>query len=58
MIKILDLNTGNVLATPFLTIPGIDNFGEGGLLGMAFHPNYSTNGKFYVYVTVDRMEPR
>jgi glucose/arabinose dehydrogenase len=52
-IKILDLNTGSVLATPFLTIPGIDNVSEGGLLGMAFHPDYSVNGKFYVYVTVD-----
>jgi glucose/arabinose dehydrogenase len=57
-IKILNLTTGSVLSTPFLTIPGIDNTGEGGLLGMAFHPDYSTpgsphNGKFYVYVTVD-----
>ena len=39
-------------------IGGIDNVSEGGLLGMAFHPQYSTpgsphNGKFYVYVTVD-----
>jgi glucose/arabinose dehydrogenase len=52
-IKILDLNTGNVLATPFLTISGIDNFVEGGLLGMAFHPDYATNGRFYVNLTID-----
>jgi len=52
-IKILDLNTGSVLSTPFLTISDLDTYGEGGLLGMAFHPDYSTNGKFYVYVTID-----
>src|SRR6185369_8533572 len=27
-------------------------FGEQGLLGMAFDPNYSSNGKFYLYFTV------
>jgi len=50
-IRILDLNTGSLLATPYLTITDIDNRGEGGLLGMAFHPDYQTNGKFYVYLT-------
>ena len=25
--------------------------GEGGLLGLAFHPNYDSNGNFYVYYT-------
>ncbi len=50
-IKILDLATGVVNTTPFLTISGIDNNGEGGLLGMAFHPDYANNGKFYVYLT-------
>lgn len=52
-IRILNLNTGMVEATPFLSIPGVDTAGEGGLLGMAFHPEYSTNGKFYVNVTID-----
>jgi glucose/arabinose dehydrogenase len=57
-IKILNLNTGVVEPTPFLTIPGVSVFGEGGLLGMAFHPDYfSTDplnpgrGKLYVYLT-------
>jgi glucose/arabinose dehydrogenase len=50
-IRILDFTTGSLLATPYLTITGIDNRGEGGLLGMAFHPDYQTNGKFYVYIT-------
>ena len=58
-IKIIDLNANSVLATPFLNIPDTDPAGEGGLLGLAFHPNYYASegtagrGKFYVYVTVD-----
>jgi len=50
-IKILDLNTGSVLATPFLTVP-VDPSGERGLLGLAFDPDYATNGFFYIYRTV------
>jgi glucose/arabinose dehydrogenase len=58
VIKILDLNTGTLNATPFLTIPNVDVATEGGLLGFAFHPQYSTPGvggfgKFYVYATID-----
>jgi glucose/arabinose dehydrogenase len=52
-IKILNRTTGAVLSTPFLTIPSVDSAGEGGLLGFAFHPNFATNGKFYVNVTID-----
>lgn len=50
-IRILDLSTDTLLTTPFLTISGIDAGGERGLLGLAFHPNYATNGYFYVYVS-------
>ena len=49
-IKILDLNSGQVLATPFLTVP-VDTASERGLLGLAFDPNYASNGLFYVYRT-------
>ncbi|RIK73662.1 MAG: sugar dehydrogenase [Planctomycetota bacterium] len=52
-IRILNLTTGLIEATPFLTITGIDNVGEGGLLGLAFHPDYQNNGKFYVHVTAN-----
>lgn len=45
-IEILDATTGVQRAAPFLTIPGVD--GEG-LQGLAFHPDYDTNGFFYVY---------
>ena len=39
----------------FLDIQSLVNFDgqEQGLLGMAFHPNYSTNRKFYVNYTRD-----
>ena len=57
-IKVVDLTTRSVLTTQFLNIPDTDPEGEGGLLGLAFHPDYNVPGsagfgKFYVYVTVD-----
>jgi glucose/arabinose dehydrogenase len=54
-IRILDLTTPTptLVATPFLTVPSIDAAGEGGFLGMAFHPEYAANGKFYTYSTHD-----
>lgn len=43
--------TGSILlATPFLDVDTISACcGERGLLGLAFHPNYATNGLFYVH---------
>ncbi len=53
-IRIIDGN-GNLLTTPFLDIVNrVDSDGsEMGLLGLAFHPNYATNGYFYVNYTRD-----
>jgi glucose/arabinose dehydrogenase len=51
-ILILNLATGTLNATPFLTLTGLAAAGEQGLLGMAFDPNYATNGKFYLNFTV------
>ena len=43
---------GTLLATPFLTLSTkITNGSEQGLLSVAFHPNYASNGKFYVDYT-------
>ena len=43
---------GNHLPTPFLDItPKVSLFGENGLLGLAFDPNYAENGQFYIYYT-------
>lgn len=50
-IKIIDAE-GTVLSTPFLDIDpivfNVSNQDERGLLGLAFHPDYATNGYFYV----------
>jgi len=41
-----------LLATPFLDIHTIiESGGEKGLLGLAFHPSYKTNGRFFVNYT-------
>jgi glucose/arabinose dehydrogenase len=41
---------GQVLATPFLDITSkVLSGGEEGLLGLAFHPSYASNGRFFVY---------
>ncbi len=44
------VRNGQVLARPFLNIHDrvSPDGGERGLLGMAFHPNYLTNGYFYL----------
>jgi glucose/arabinose dehydrogenase len=43
---------GRVLARPFLDIRGlVVAGGEQGLLGLAFHPNYARNRRFYVNYT-------
>lgn len=51
-IKIVNPN-GTTNVTPFLTLTTatISSGGERGLLGLAFHPNYVTNGYFYVNYT-------
>lgn len=41
---------GTLLATPFLDIRGkVTMQDEMGLLGMAFHPSFAQNGRFYVH---------
>jgi glucose/arabinose dehydrogenase len=43
---------GALVATPFLDISGrLSCCGERGLLGLAFHPNYAQNGRFFVNYT-------
>jgi glucose/arabinose dehydrogenase len=49
--KVLIIKNGELLPTPFLTLAEVDGSAEGGLLGLAFDPQFSTNGHFYVYYT-------
>ncbi|MEZ4854210.1 PQQ-dependent sugar dehydrogenase [Flavobacterium sp.] len=51
LIKILN-SDGTTNATPFLNVSGLTtSSSERGLLGLAFHPNYATNGYFYINYT-------
>ncbi|CAN5544396.1 hypothetical protein BH10PSE7_BH10PSE7_26060 [soil metagenome] len=52
-IRILDPSTGTTKSTPFLDLPNntVAQGGEQGLLGLAFHPDYQSNGQFFVYLT-------
>src|SRR6266513_1877148 len=47
-IRILNLKTGVMNATPFLTVGNIVSGGEQGVLGLAFDPDYANNEKFYI----------
>ena len=51
IIKILNQDA-TINSEPFLNITSlISSGGERGLLGLAFHPDYSNNGYFFVYYT-------
>lgn len=51
LIRILNAN-GTINTTPFLNLSSlISSGGERGLLGLAFHPDYATNGYFFVNYT-------
>lgn len=46
--------SGNKLTTPFIDVTSMlvtlnANYDERGLLGLAFHPDFQTNRKFYIY---------
>ncbi|TFW20783.1 glucose dehydrogenase [Massilia arenosa] len=48
--RIRVVQNGAVLATPFLDVSSrVYTGGEGGLLSMAFAPDYATSGAFYIY---------
>jgi glucose/arabinose dehydrogenase len=55
-VRIVDAG-GEPLATPFLDLSDIVQFQTGdytGVLGLAFHPDYAENGRFFVTYTQDQ----
>ena len=58
LIRIIDAG-GNLLATPFLDLTPLmvtvnPTFDERGALGLAFHPDYASNGRFFVRYSAPR----
>lgn len=50
--RIRIVQNGQLIAAPFLDIvPRVGSGGERGMLSLAFHPQYASNGFFYVYFT-------
>lgn len=50
-IRILNIPGNTLNAVPYLSISPVANGNEQGLLGLAFHPNFTSNGYFWVYYT-------
>ncbi|MAB78574.1 MAG: hypothetical protein CMJ89_04390 [Planctomycetes bacterium] len=46
-VEIVELPSGNILSTPFVDV-AVATGNEQGLLSMAFHPDYASNGLFYI----------
>ena len=60
LVRILGAD-GKILEEPFLDLtdritPQWPQFDEKGLLGLAFHPDFASNGKFYVLQPADPLE--
>ncbi len=49
-VRIIDAS-GKLQDEPLLTVSDVAAVGEGGLLGLALHPNFTTNGWVYLYYT-------
>lgn len=58
-VRIVQINAGGggtLLPTPFATITPIETNSECGLIGMAFDPDFMSNGYVYFFVTVSDTE--
>lgn len=47
--RIIVVQGGARRGEPFLEVPNLFTDGEQGLLGLAFHPDYETNGRFFTF---------
>ena len=59
-LRIVNLNTGTATVVLDLSAQLVNLFpfsDERGFLGLAFHPQFSTNGKLYVYISVPNNGP-
>jgi glucose/arabinose dehydrogenase len=45
------VKNGVLLATPFVTLAGVDARGERGLIGVTLHPDFAANGWVYLHYT-------
>jgi PQQ-dependent dehydrogenase (s-GDH family) len=52
--KISRVNPANGTVTPLVTISDVKSTGEGGLLGMTLHPNFSANPNVFVVYDYDK----
>lgn len=58
LLHTVNLETRTLLPTPFLDlVDEKQGGGEGGVLGLALHPDFENNSKFYVYLTVPNDNP-
>lgn len=51
-VRLIDAN-GNLQSNPVAVLPSVKEIGEGGLLGLVLHPNFSSNNYVYFYYTYD-----
>ena len=49
--RIMRLNPSTGTSTPFFTVPNVASAGEQGLLGLALHPSYPSDGRVWAFVT-------
>lgn len=60
--QIVIIKNGSILKTPFLDIKSklsklIPFYDERGLLGLTFHPEYASNGRFFVFYSASTTTP-
>ncbi|MEK7534244.1 MAG: PQQ-dependent sugar dehydrogenase [Patescibacteria group bacterium] len=54
-VRMIDME-GNFLPSPIANIPQVKHIGEGGLLGIAIHPDFKNNKHIYLYYTYSSTE--